>query len=507
MFCIVGAIDIGSNGIRMSVTRCTARGNIENVVTQREAVRLGADVFAGGIISQANIDRVTAAIRGFKDIFEMCGAQRVRAVATSAMREAKNARVLIEKVRRETGIEIEVIGGDEEARLIYLAVANVIDISKKPTLMIDIGGGSVETTFVVRGNVVASESTPTGSVRLLQRMNDKKLSPKLFQRLVREYAKELRHGLKKEITGRSLKQSIGTGGNIETFGDLRGLLLGKSDTSFITRKELDKIIQILNNSSLEKRITQFCLRPDRADVIIPAGIILQSILREAKVAKVLIPRVGLREGVILDLARAATKSNGIRSLREERTRLHTLAVAIGRRFNFNEAHAERVMQFSGYLFDATRGLHKLNGRNRLLLEIAALLHDIGHCVSIENHHKHSFYLLKETPFVGLAAREKLLVALIARYHRGGPPKNDHEIYATLSREEQQVVNRLSAILRIAEALDKQHDGHVRRVALRRRSNKIFLKLIMRKRALVERWAVEESKKLFESVFNVKVEVS
>ncbi|MBN8548412.1 MAG: Ppx/GppA family phosphatase [Deltaproteobacteria bacterium] len=499
----LAAIDVGSNAIRMAIGSVDSNNNLLVTEDYREAVRLGEDVFKGGFISEEAMRRAEAAFVRFRNIIKTQGVKKVRAVGTSALREARNRDLFLKRILDTSGIRISIISGEEEARLVYAAVAQKFNFRRKLALLVDIGGGSVEILLVRDGDIIVSDSVKMGTVRLLNILGERKRGQKIFYRLIRAYADGLRRQLRKELRHRKIDLCIGTGGNIEAFGDLRSLLLKKNDRTIVNTRELDEIVSRLESLSYEERISKLDLRPDRADVIIPASIMIQELMNQADIKELNIPRVGLKDGILLDMLPDSDRHS------PEKHQRQVLAFAreLGRKFSFDEEHGLTVSRFAVALFDQTKELHKLPVENRLLLEVAALLHDIGQCININGHHKHSYYLLKAAPFVGLNDREKGIVAVTARYHRKAPPKMDHAEFASLMPEDREIVTKLAAILRLADALDSEHASRVSAFRLTRRKAKITFSLRGNGDLLLERWALASKASLFEETFRCKISVA
>jgi len=297
----VAAIDIGSNAIRMVVAEHSHQG-LRLLKKFRFPIRLGADVFATGRISAKNIRLSARTFKKFKDLTERYDVKRIRAVGTSALREAKNAKAYIELIRRKSSIQIEVIDGVEEARIIHQAVRREINLDGHRSLLIDIGGGSVELTFSDHGMMTSTHSFPYGTVRTLEMMKKKKLEESQLQLVMGDFLEPLTHFIQSQGPPQALEFAAGTGGNLETLGKLKPLLLRSNSRTFLTLHELGEIIQKLQKMTIKERIEKLEMRPDRADVIVPAGLIVQIVMRQAGVEKLLIPHVGLKDGLIWSIA-------------------------------------------------------------------------------------------------------------------------------------------------------------------------------------------------------------
>ncbi len=498
----IAAIDVGSNAMRIAVGSANGSRRLELVESIREPVRLGQDVFTKGLISEETTERATGAFLRFRQFIDAHGAKFTRAVATSALREAFNRDLFIDRMAQASGIEINVIGPEEEARLIHLAVTESVNLKNKLAMLVDIGGGSVEVSLASQSQIMATESFNMGTVRLLQKLEEKKLGERHFNALVREYVDATNERLKKEIGTENIDFCIGTGGNIETLGDLRRDLLGKDRNTVINTEELDTLVKNLQGLTFEERIQKLHLRPDRADVIIPASIVLQKVIKQAGVSQVLIPHVGLKDGLLLDM---------IQDLYDGRKPLHrdqVLASArrLGKKYAFDEQHGATVARLAAQLFDETRSLHNLDDESRLLLEVAAWLHDIGQFVNIMGHHKHTYYLLSTIPLIGLSDSQRAIVANVARYHRKSFPNLKHEPYRNLPVKDRVIVSKLAAILRLADALDTEHAGKVGEFAVEHKQPKFILKLKGQGDLLLEKWALAKKAALFEEVFSVKFSI-
>lgn len=296
----LAAIDIGSNAIRMVIAEFSPKGLVA-LRKYRIPIRLGADVFEKGKISGKNLKMAARAFHKFQEIAEKSKVTRIRAVGTSALREAKNGKAFIELIMRKSNIRIDVIDGVEEARLIHLAVAKELHLESHHSLLIDIGGGSVELTFSDDGLMSATQSFPFGTVRTLDRMKKRNLSETQLSLIVGEYITPLSHFIHSHANDRPVEFAIGTGGNLEALGKLKSPILKKQSKSSLTFTELSDIIEYLKLLTVKERIERLEMRPDRADVILPAALVVQAVMRQAGLQKILVPYVGLKDGLLWSL--------------------------------------------------------------------------------------------------------------------------------------------------------------------------------------------------------------
>ena len=497
---IIAAIDVGSNALRMVVGRIVHDGKVEVVENLRLPVRLGKDAFTTGILSEETAQQALDAFARFRRTADDHKVEKICAIATSAMREMTNGDLLIDRIARATGIAIDIINGEEEARLIHLAVAQAVNLKNKHALVIDIGGGSVEVTLSQNGNILSTESYNMGTVRLLEKLSGEKNSAMPFHKLVREYAEAARHRIDRELGSKKIDICVGTGGNVEEMGNLRQKLFKRDSDHVITLEELDKLVETLSRMKVEERIRKLKLKPDRADVILPASIVLQMIAHEAKIREVTIPNVGLKDGVLWDMA-YNLQENAHGSPREQ---VWTSALRLGEKYQFDAEHAKIVAKHAASLFEQSHVLHNLDEESKLLLEVAALLHDIGHFINTVDHNEHGYYILKASPLVGLSEARQNIVANIVQYHRKSTPSFQDDGFRNLPPKDRIVVTELSALMRLADGLDVSHTGRVRAIQLEQQKNVWKLKLQGNGDLMLERWALEKRQGLFQDVFGVKL---
>ncbi len=498
----IAAIDVGSNAMRMVVGEVDEAWQVATLENVRLPVRLGQDVFSKGCLEHETIQQAEIAFLRFKHVADKYGVQRMRAVATSAAREASNGDLLIDRIRHACGIELEIISGEEEAGLIHLAVTHALNLKNKCTMLIDIGGGSVEITISTGQNIVSTESYNLGTVRLLEKLGTKNNAKHPFGKLVREYAEAARYRIGREIGDEKIIACAGTGGNVEEIGRLRQKLFKADSDRFIMMDELEALIGRLEGMSCDERISKLKLRPDRADVILPASIVLHMIAGESGVKKIFIPNVGLKDGILIDIAEDMSRSP--RPHRREQA--WESALHMGRKYQFNEKHARLTAKLAAHLFEQSESLHDLDGNCLLLLEMASLLHDIGHFINTVDHEKHGYYLLSVNRLIGLTVREQNTVANLVRYHRKHSPTTEDDGFKSLPQKDRLIVNKLSAILRLADLMDVSNANPVTDITLRETKSGWQIALVGKSDLMLENWSLSKRKSLFEEVFGVKLTI-
>ena len=496
----VAAIDVGSNAMRLVIANVSRTGEVVPIASPREAVRLGRDAFTAGMLGEETVEKAIAAFGRFKDAIVKNGVRHVRAVATSALREAHNRDVFVDRVANETGIDVQIIGGEEEARLVSVAVSRAVDLRGRLAMLIDIGGGSVEVTLLDNGEIFATQSFRMGTVRLLERFGQGAVDEQVFHQQVREYVELSSKWLQDELGDRKVDLCVGTGGNCEALADL-AIPLGGSRFQ-VPAECLDTLVTSLLSATFEERMQRFGLRPDRADVIVPAALVLQPLLRRSGADRLSIPRVGLKDGLLAEM---------VSDLFEQKPDMHrdqvlASALQFGRRYQFDELHGSTVRRLATELFDKTHDHHRMGEEDRMLLEVAALLHDVGQFVNNSGHHKHAQYLIMSSRLVGLSEVQRGIIGNVARYHRKSDPTVRHEPYRLLQPRERVRVKKLAAILRLADALDAEHAGKVTELRVDFKRPRLHLRIRGEGDLLLEKWAVGRKAPLFEEVFGVEVTI-
>jgi exopolyphosphatase/guanosine-5'-triphosphate,3'-diphosphate pyrophosphatase len=286
-------------------------------------------------------------------------------------------------------------------------------------------------------------------------------------------------------------------------GSLRQKLFKRDSDRAITLEELDKLVETLSRMKVEERIRKFKLKPDRADVILPASIVLQMIAHVAKIKEVVIPNVGLKDGVLWDMAYRLQQSLRV----SPREQVWTSALRLGEKYQFDAEHAKIVARHAASLFDQSHALHNLEEESKLLLEVAALLHDIGHFINTTDHNKHGYYIMKASPLVGLSEAQQNVAANIIQYHRKSTPSFQDDNFRNLPAKDRIVVTELSALIRLADALDVSHTGRVKNIKLEEQKNTWKLKLQGEGDLMLEKWTLEKRQRLFQDVFAVKLEIT
>ncbi len=498
----LAAIDIGSNSLKLVIVEAAASDSFTVILQGRERVRLGHETLRNKFLSAEAINLSAEAIAKFRSIAESRGVDSIVAVATASVREARNAAEFVREIEQRTGVHIEVLSSIEEARLIGVAVSQFFDTRESSLLNIDIGGGSTELSLMKNGEPHKLFSMKLGAVGLTERfiLSDPPKEKEL-KGLQAEIGFALIHPLQK-MKNAVWQLSTGTSGTILNLAALLNFQIGDNTQgkSEIQLKRLIGLNKMLAKVSLEERAKLPVISPQRAEVIVAGGQILEGVMRTLNIQTLQPCNFALREGVIIDYLREIESESLPPVPNVEDKKLRDV-FAIGRRYGYEETHALQVADVAEKIFDALAPIYSLKRHGRTLLSAAALLHDVGYHISHESHHKHSHYLIKYSEMTGFTESEKNVIANVARYHRGALPKEKHIEFMQLLEKERKLVTQLGAILRLAEALDRGHENHVSDIKFKRDKRNLYLKLISEKDCTIERQAIELKKDLFEMAFS------
>ena len=501
----IAAIDIGSNSIRQIVADVSSAGTIQVVDEMKAAPRLGAGLEASGALDPESMDRALEALTRMAALAHQLGAERIEVVATSAVRDAGNAPEFIERVRRECDLRIRVLEGEEEARLCFRSAVAHFDLGVGRTVVMDIGGGSLELAMSAEGIIERLASLPLGALRLSERFlaNDGRKALKRLRRYVRE---EIRTHL--PVRDWRGAQLIGSGG---TFTNLAGIYLTRQGiftarsvhAAQIPRSDVEHILDMLESMTPAERREVPGLNPERADIIVAGLAVAAEVMARVEARQLVVSRYGIREGLLLEAARVAPVLADPGDARERSVR------EFAERCHYEPMHAQQVQRLALRLFDAIGPRLGLEADDRRILADAALLHDVGYHISYERHHKHTYHLVLHAELLGMAPTEQVLVANVARYHRGAPPKKAQRNFGALEKSLRRRIRKLAAILRVADGLDRGHVSGVQEVRVRwtQRSLRITPVSADERHPLrLEMWGAHRKSALLAEVVKVPVEL-
>jgi exopolyphosphatase/guanosine-5'-triphosphate,3'-diphosphate pyrophosphatase len=505
----LAVIDVGTTSIRLAVAEVGDDGVPRILEQPRQNVALGDDVFARGEIAPRTIETCVEVLRKFARHLEQdyrmpLDAAHVRVVATSAVREATNRDTFIDRIYVATGLDIQVVEEAELSRYTYLSVQrfrrNPIFAPGVATLVVEVGGGSTEVLALRDGKVTFTQEHRLGALRLWQLREAGGLSALGRREVMEAHIGRFASLVKSCFAAPSLKavQILAIGGDarlaashLQPGWESKGLV-------GLPVNGVAKVAEDVLAQSEDELVRRYSLTYPEAETLGAALLTYVKLAQSLRRPYLYVTTVSMRDGVLADLGGLG----GVDEVFAEQT-LHA-AVALGEKYNQDMAHARHVASTCLVVYDALTAQHRLDPRHRLILEVAALLHEIGMFVSPRSHHKHSMYLICNSDIFGLNTWDRELAALVARYHRRAHPLMTHELYGALGRDRRLTVCKLAAILRVADALERSHSQRVRVEQVESIGGELRLRVVGVADPTLERLALEQKAALFAEVYGQKV---
>ncbi len=500
----VAAIDIGSNSVRMVIAQVSEDGSFEVLERATKPVRLGHSTFVSGRLSQNTMNATIGILRDYRKLIDTYRVDTIHAVATSAVREAANRDAFLDRVTIATDLSIEIIEPAEESRLTVSAVREVMGnahgINRGRTLIVEIGGGSGLLTMLEDGEIALSESCNLGAIRLQELLDTAQETPERAVDLLHRHIDNVVSALRRTLPLSGVRSLVAVGGDARFAARQVGRPGAKPEVHLVAREDFESLVDRCLPESVESLARKYRLPFADAETLVPALLGYRSVWHATHAKWMIVSSVSMRDGLLLDVARHVT---GQEDPELARSVLHA-AESVGEKYRYDADHARQVADLAVTLFDELKAEHRLGRRHRLLLQVSALLHEVGGFVSSRAHHKHSYYLLLNSPIYGLRGKEQELVAHIARYHRRSMPKLSHLDYMALRREYRVIVNKLAAILRVADALDRGHSRQIKEMRFERRSGELVVCIPGVRDLSLERRAMARKADMFEDIYGLKV---
>ena len=499
----VAAIDVGANALRMVIAEVFSDGRIEALERLQRAVRLGQDTFCRGRLGGESMRAAIQVLRDYRQLLDLYKVEKVRAVATSAVREATNGDTFLDRVFMATQLNVEVIDTSEESRLtvsaVRHAVGDALGVNQRKTLIVDVGGGSTLLTLLENGEIDTAQSLRLGSIRLQEVFSTSEESPRRSADLLRQHITNALATLQ-SVPLDEIDSFVAVGGDARFAAREAGVPTESSDLSVIDPAKFDKLVDRCEQYAPEELSKRYGLPFAEAETLNPALLVYQILLHKTKAEQMIVSHVSMRDGLLLELAREVSGKEDAALLMGV---IHS-ATAIAEKYHVDIDHSRNVADVAVQLFDLFQADHGLSSRHRLLLRIGGLLHEIGGFVSSRAHHKHSEYLIANSEIFGLNRSELILVSQIARYHRRSIPRSSHPVYMALSRESRVIVNKLAALVRVADAVIRGHRRRASDIHFQRRGDELIVSLPSGRDMLLEERALESKGDLFEDIFGVKI---
>jgi exopolyphosphatase / guanosine-5'-triphosphate,3'-diphosphate pyrophosphatase len=501
---LVAVIDIGSTSIRMAIAEIDASGKVHTLESVQQAVSLGKDTFTKGYIEPEATDECVRVLRTFWELLQQyeIREEEIRAVATSAVREAGNRDAFLDRIYVTTGINVDVIDEAETNRITYLAVRGLIDsepsLSKGATLILEVGGGNTEALLLKQGQVSYSHSYHLGSLRIREILEDYGAPVLQLPEIMEIYIDRAVDQVRRRLTLEGTTKMLTLGGDIrfacsQLIPDWSGKKLARLSVS-----KLASLAKDVLSHSVDDLVRRYLLSYPDAETLGPALLIYVRLARAFGQKEVLVGNGTLRDGLMWEMAVKEVWSEDF-----HRQIFHS-ALQIGRKYSYDEPHALYVADLCTKLFAVLQGQHRLAPRFKTILTVAALLHDIGLFVSNRSHHKHSMYLILNSDLFGLGAKDLHMVGLVARYHRRALPRSTHDGYATLDRQSRVAASKMAALLRIADSLDSSHVQRIGNVKFEVVPDALVITIAQQANIMLERYALQQKAQMFEQVYGMNV---
>jgi len=498
-------IDIGTTSTRMIIAHVDKNGVAHPLEYLQQAVSLGKDTFTKGSIEKGTITDCVRALRNFRRVlgeYGIASDERVRAVATTAVREAMNRDAFIDRVHIATGIRIEVLDIMDVARLTYLSTRSFLGrdpvLSRGQIVVCEIGGGSTEVLLLEKGNIVATHSFKLGALRLRE-MLEKFNAPVVHQRALME--SEIHRTIDQilhAIPPSPVRNMISLGGDVRFAASHLLPAWDPAVPGRLSLAALEKFSRQVIAMSVNDCVKKFHLSYPDAETLSPALLFYTMLARRLSLKSMLATDISMRHGILIEMTKTEPSGDDFRR------QIIRSAWETAKKYKAEEAHARHVAMLCGSLFESLKEEHQLAPWYGQLLTVAAILHDIGMFVSARSHHKHSMYLIQNSELFGLSRKDIMLVALTARYHRRSSPKIVHQEYAALDSEGRLAVAKMAAILRVADSLDRSHSQRISSIECRDEKDRLVISIPNVEDLTLEQLGIQNKCSMFEEVYGMSV---
>lgn len=505
---VMSVIDVGASGIRMLIAELLPSGEIRTLEELQRPLSLGREAFHTGTLSATSIQKAVVILRQYRAVMDTYRVTHSRAVATSAVRGALNRDTFVDRVFLATGIEIEVIEGSQETLLTFAAVQRALEghpeLGTGDVLLFELGGGATEWALMRNGEVVASVTHDMGTVRMRELLRAAEGERRARTRMIQHNVRDMMNAVRRALPFEKITQLIAIGSEARfaarhIAGTNGHHAAEPQPVTPIVAKDLKKLADQIAAMTPEQVSAAYEIPVYEAESLGPALLAYVELVRLSQADPLLVARVNMRDGLVLQMAKSIQSGSTV--FFPEQT--IAAAVNLARKYQTDERHGIKTAEIAAAIFEATRQQHRMGDRERLLLEVASIVHDIGGFVAARGHHRHAYYLLVNSEIFGLSGIDMEIVANVARYHRRAGPQADHPAYAALPRPARVTVNRLAAILRVADALDKGHNQILRGVRVTVSGDELRIEGEGAGDLALERLSLEEKAGLFEEVFGLK----
>ncbi|MEZ6096727.1 MAG: exopolyphosphatase [Pirellulaceae bacterium] len=500
----VAVVDIGSTSIRMQISQINTDGSIEKVESLSFGVSIGKDTFAVGAISKKTIEECVRVLKLYQEKLREYGItdpREIRVVATSGVRDASNGLAFLDRVYIATGLQIEPFNEAELHRVTYLGIQPFFqaypEIFSGRTIVCEVGGGTTEALVLEKEDVTYSRSFRLGSIRLRKALDAYDAPVAKTSRLLESQVNHYVHQIF-AMGGNKPARYVAMGGEIRFLTNQLHRTFREGQLAEITIQELKEFTEGVLAQSPERLVTRFHINQAEAESLGPALYAHLAIATMFQSETIYVANVNLRDGLIKEIAQGYSWSESVQS------QVIRSAERLGEKYQIDSTHATHVAFLGCQIFDQLQDFLQLDSRHKLILHLASLLHEVGQFVNVRSYHKHSMYLIRNSEFFGIDSNDLLLVSLVARYHRRATPQPMHEGYAQLDREQRVLVAKLSAILRIAIALDVTRTLRIQAIQCSVSKNQILIRVNNPSELAIEHAEIEKASQMLEDLFGVQV---
>lgn len=504
----IAAVDVGTNYLRMSIAEINTNGSIKILEDLIKPTNIGKDTFTSGRISVQTMHKTCEDLRNFAQLIKDYSVKFYKAISTSGIREAENKQYILEQIRLRTGLNVESISTAQE-RFFMLKAVNCTSNSNslERALIVNITSGIVEVSIYEEGQLKFTEHAKIGSLRLRETLYDLQSKTMDFPEVMEQFIESKIYSIKSTIKNLDIQYLVGLGGELKTILNIikkKGNLNKPKDFSkredFIEREDFIKLYKNVQNMTEDQIRFTYGIPYKTAELLLPSILIFYCFLKETKTKSIQVPMVSLREGILYDLA------DELLDINEKKDSLKDIISStwyIGEKYRIDKKHAAFVEKTALSIFDQTKKLHKLGERERLYLQVASILHDVGIFVDIIHHCVHSYSIIQSQNIIGFSDRDLELTANIARYHSEEIPIQSHKNYYMLCDQDKMIVSILSAILKLAETLDISHLQKIKKIQLLEAKDSLYFNLNTEENIILEKWNFLNNSGFFEEVLGVK----
>ncbi|MDP4143018.1 MAG: HD domain-containing protein [Bacillota bacterium] len=497
---VVAAIDIGSNSLRMIIAEIT-KTKINILEDLNKTAYMGRDTFSFGRINPETIHKICDILSGFSQVMKEYGVKCYWAVSTSGIREAENREYVLEQIRINTGILVEVINNSQERFYIYKALhdrlPNAKEIFNDGALILNVGSGGVEVSVYEGGNLKFTEYLKLGPLRLMEILSDIKGEVLDFPALIGEFIDSKIYILKSYIKQMKIKNFIGLGGNIRI---IEKLGIQGEDSGFIDREWFFKLTNRISSMSIQNISEEFDLSQAEAELLLCSVIIFARFLNMSEAKGIYAPKASLRNGLIADMADEKFNTERKKIFKKD---ILSSVWYIGEKYGIDKYHCKHVEKLAIFIFDHIGKVHRLGEKERTYLRVAAILHDVGKYIDLNRHDEQCYNIIHNEHIIGFSDRDTNITANVAKYHGEQIPSFLDENYRELNYKDKIIVSKLAAILKLAESLDISHKQRINKLQVEVEDKKIYFKINKNQDTLLEEWNFNNYTKFFEEVMGVK----